>query len=84
MSNICIVLNQYGSRQCASSVKMECWGVIWTLQYMRLIITWLNFNSNVSTDAALLYVKTAFNTTWHTGMLYFIWTGIFDEFDQAH
>jgi hypothetical protein len=30
----------------------------------------LNFNNNISTAAVFLYIEKAFDTTWHTGLLY--------------
>jgi retron-type reverse transcriptase len=53
--------NQFGFRASHSS----------TLQCMRLTdhVT-LNFNNNVSTAVVFLDIKKAFDTTWHTGLLY--------------
>jgi hypothetical protein len=42
-----------------------------TLQCMRLADhATLNFNNNMSTAAVVLDFKKAFNTTWHSGLLY--------------
>jgi hypothetical protein len=42
-----------------------------TLQYMRLTgHVNLNFNNNMSTAAVFLDIEKAFDTTWHSGLLY--------------
>jgi hypothetical protein len=53
--------NQIGFRACHST----------TLQCMRLTdhVT-LNFNNNMSKAAVFLDIEKAFDTTWHTGLLY--------------
>jgi hypothetical protein len=52
---------QFGFRACHST----------TLQCMRLTdhVT-LNFNNNMSTAAVFLDIEKAFDTTWHTGLVY--------------
>jgi hypothetical protein len=42
-----------------------------TLQCMRLTgHVYLNFNNNMSMAAVLLDIEEAFDTTWHSGLLY--------------
>jgi hypothetical protein len=56
-----------------------------TLQCTRLTdhVT-LNFNNKMSTAAVFLDIEKAFHTTWHSGLLYVIQIGIFDQLDQAY